>query len=195
MAGISLTQITNEMVEPAPAFRFELEMPAIRTIGGTTIQPLSGLMAQRVSVGGRSITMDDMYWAGWQRSFATGSTTEDVSVTFVEKFDYSIYRYFDEWMNIIHSSDGNFGLPGGADGYWKNITVYGLDLYGKRMGKFFVRDANPLNRPPYDFDGATTNYLQFNITFKCFQIDFTQMSPNNDTASNQFTNGTGSQFS
>lgn len=175
MPGISLSGITSTLIEPAPAFKFEVVLPQIYTARNTLLEPISTIFAQRVSVGGRSLTSEEMFWAGWQKSFGQGSVSEDVTITFVEKFDYSVYNYFDSWMDLIHSDDGKFGLPGGDKGYWKDLYVYGLDTTGRRKAKFRVVEAYPLNRAPNDYDGTATNHLMPSITFKNFQTKFTQI--------------------
>lgn len=176
MAGFSLTSINNTLTEdPAPAFRFECELPAIISSTGSRITAPTGVLVQKVSVGQRIINSEDLPWAGWQKSFATGSSTEDISMTILEKADYSISDYFREWFELIHDQDGNFGLPGGDDGYWKDMFVYPLDVQGKRRAKFHVKECYPAMPSPYDYDGETTMAIYVNVAFKANRVVFSRL--------------------
>lgn len=169
MAGISLTSLYNRS-DVLPLFRFECNLPDIITVEGARLQPPDITYVQKFSLPSQSITTEDETWAAWQRNFPTGSTVEDVSLTFVEDNELTVTEYLRQWRRVVHDENGDFGQPGGDDGYWKRIIFYPLDTAGKRIRKYTVTDTYPIIVSPYEYDGESSTYLLVTATFKCFQI-------------------------
>jgi hypothetical protein len=180
MAGVSLTSLTSNIESVVPLWRFEVELPTIDSQGAVggfgVIQPPSTIYAQKFSVNNHNLAEETEVIANWAKHFPTSSTVDNVSLTQLgggkKGQEWDNYKYWINWLKLIHDDDGDFGLP--VD-YWKTVTVYSLDTTGKRIAKFEVLECFPTNPSSVDFDGESTQGLWTVINLVCSNVRFTKL--------------------
>lgn len=175
MAGVSITGLNNAITDIVPLWRFELVLPTLQGINGS-LTPPDQAFAQKVSIGNQVITDEGEPIANWVKHFPTNSTVDNASITMLESGGqndhWSATEYWQGWMQLINSSDGNFGLP---VNYWQPITVYSLDISGNRIAQFSMIEAWPINIGTIDFDGEASQAFYLSISIVCTRVDMQRL--------------------
>jgi hypothetical protein len=163
------------VLDIVPLWRFELGLPTIQGIS-KTLTPPNQVFAQKVSVGNQTIADEGEPIANWTKHFPTSSTVDTCSITMLEsggtKDYWNGFVYWSGWEQLVHSSDGNYGLP---KQYWQTITVHSLDTGGNKRAKFEILEAWPTNIATFDFDGESSSALYLIVTIACTSVTFTRI--------------------
>jgi hypothetical protein len=168
MAGVSMQALSIDTPDTVPMWRFEITLPQVNDMNGNPliVPPMSRV--QKVTIGTHTITDESEPIAQWAKHFPTTSTVDSVSMTILESGGlnsaWSTLSYFQGWMDLVHSDDGNFGLP--VD-YWQTLQVYSLDVGGNIIACFRIIEAWPTHAGNIDFDGASSQEAWIQVQFAC----------------------------
>ena len=127
------------------------------------LEPLT-VRAESVHVPLDSINVTSSRNQARNRSFADSISTDDLTITFYEDYNYSALNYFERWKKVIANDYGVFRCPDGSDGYAKTIRVNLFDTVGLKKGVIFFYGAFPVQIQPLDL-GSENGIVKTSVTF------------------------------
>jgi hypothetical protein len=103
---------------------------------------------------------------------------EPVSIDFKVDSMFSNYWVIYSWLNLLHDqktgvyNQGNIPVDGNFNDYMVDMTIYGLDEYGKKRIKFVYKKAFPttLNELKFNQQGSEGAELVSGFTFLYSQM-------------------------
>ena len=176
---------------PAKTNRYEVELPFIsgamsRLVNDeapngwedawTNAKNLS-LFCRAANLPGRQILSQERIIMGNQEKIAYGYGAEDVSLTFMDRDDHPIRKYFQLWQELafdLSDDRTTYHKPNFANTYQKSVKIYQLDNNNKRKFGVELQRAYPTTLGGVTFSAAAESaVVEYNVELsykKWFQI-------------------------
>ena len=143
---------------------FNVDIPIIPGVsaGGLDAQSLN-IMCKNITLPGRQLLTKDKVINGFPEKVAYAMGYEDVTVTFAERNDYLIRRYFTNWHNYIFNQSN--GTVKYKNEYTCDISIRPVDrfdvtAYGVKLFKAF-----PTQLTNIDYNNEADNFVEVSVTF------------------------------
>lgn len=176
---------------PAKTNRYEIELPFINGAINRLVNDQGpagfedpwvngeslSLFCRAANLPGRQILSQERIIMGNQEKIAYGYGSEDVSLTFMDRDDHPIRKYFQLWQELAFDlSDDNttYHKPNFADTYQKSVKIYQLDKNDERKFGVELQKAYPTTLGGVAFSAAAeSSVVEYNVELsykKWFQI-------------------------
>jgi len=152
MPSISFEDIVG-LGDPAPAWRYYCQFP---TINGYFISPQA---VQRIGLPHASVEVNPTYIAAWAKNYPKDVSVGQLTFTLFEDIIYSAIQYFMVWRSLVVDDSGNYGIPGGPNGYKKDIRVDLLDYTGTSALSLTYIGCYPMGPMEYMLDSETSQVV------------------------------------
>tara|TARA_B100001250_G_scaffold401345_1_gene413088 strand:+ start:153 stop:887 length:735 start_codon:yes stop_codon:yes gene_type:complete len=145
--------------------------------------------ADNVTIPSRNVTTGEVKNFGIQRTYATGQTQNELTITFLVTKDQWHRNFYEKWMNTMAPDSEN--RVGFYDDYTTDVFVRkwergsnllsktrkaGIDYYGrlnKAVGVYRFVGVYPYNMGTLEFGNANGDVMKLTITFKYERYRFT----------------------
>lgn len=159
MPAVNFSQMSDEKLTPAPAWRFWVTFPDIP--GSSTSSETLGFLLSRVTAAGKAVEIEPVPFNAGTRHFPTGWSTDVLTLTFYENIGFDVAQAFRSWIDKVVDDEGNFELP---KNYKKEMKLEALGYDGKTLVTYTWKDCMPQRLDGYDWDGSTTNHISPTLT-------------------------------
>jgi len=122
------------------------------------------LRAESIKIPFESINSTTSRTQARLRNFPDQINVESIDITFYEDYNYTALTYLDKWKRSIVNEYGVFRLPGGDDGYAKDIYAFLFDTTGILKGIVQFENCYPEQITPINF-GSTSDVVKISCSF------------------------------
>ena len=98
------------------------------------------------------------------RNFPDQIQVNSLDITFYEDYNYTALTYFTKWQMSIVNEYGVFRIPGGNEGYARDIYAYLFDTVGLLKGTVKFENCYPEQISGLDFN-SESNAIKIRCTF------------------------------
>lgn len=159
--GITLNDFKNNLKDAARPNRFLLSFTS--PFGGASGEEISYLVKSS-QIPGRNLGEIILNWQGMQAKIAGDPTWDDLTVTFINDYDFKARKTIEQWMErIANSLTNERGEPGE---YQTDIYLKQLGRKGEVIAEYVLRHAYPKTLNQIDLSMDNTDQIEeFDVTF------------------------------
>jgi len=111
-----------------------------------------------------------------EKKFASGVDTDPVKMTFYVDRSNAVLSFFEQWHELIHTTDNRTGVMKYKNEYGANITIKIINKSpnGRFLDVFagVIIGAYPAYIEPINLNNGNTEILQLNVTFEFDKVVF-----------------------
>lgn len=152
-----------------PLLNFRWKALNFPSIGGSSFNPK---YIEKVNIGWAKFENIPIYMSGSNNYYSSVCDHDPITVTFYEDHRLTSVKYLFAWSELIFK-DGYYGLPGGDNGYKKDIEFGILSLDSDSIvARFKAIGAWPSSIDDLDLNYQASERVTINATFTVDSIEF-----------------------
>lgn len=150
-----------------PAWNWDVELPAIDTMGRT--YTLSSAYIEATNIPMYQFGTRDVFRGGRMIKYISHQMTlQDLTVTMYADVNNNALSYLIAWMQNIYPGGGYWVLPKNSfrnhSGYMKQINLYARDMYNQNLLSLEYSDCFPISFESTGFSSENAR-VQYTVTF------------------------------
>lgn len=166
---------------PAKANRYQIQLPGVNPARNQLINDKGtngieepwinpnnmDLFCRAVNLPGRQILSQERTIMGNQEKIAYGYASEDVTLTFIDRDDHPIRKYFTLWQEQafdLSDERAAYHKPNFADQYTKSVKIHQLNNKDERTYSVELQNAYPTTLGAVSYTaGAESTLVEYTV--------------------------------